>query len=109
MLKQHPTAKCLVIYQLFAMLAKPWQCHLMHVISKPELADHDTMKDLLQGVIPLLSAGGDHCKLVVGPIKWYRYIPQHPQHQIRALWGQDPVHLTTAAYKAMAEKAVTLQ
>ncbi len=31
-----------------------------------------------------------------------------PSTQIRSLWGQDPVHLTTAAYKAMSEKVVEM-
>ncbi len=28
-----------------------------------------------------------------------------PSSQLKTLWGQDPVHLTTAAYRAMAERA----
>jgi len=58
---------------------------LYHVVGKLVLLDTDGVKDLVNNILPLLKAGGEHRKMIVAPIQRY----------VAAPCCRDPYHVTT--------------
>ncbi len=100
--------------------------HMMHEIGKLKLADYDNVKDLMylvkrccsdlvtkHNVISEQIQGFLYKKMlknfrVCSGEKLIRWEDGVPSAQLKTLWGQGLVHLTTSACKAMAEKAVIM-